>query len=155
MLPRQGKRKFRVWVSLLAVSAGALFLGAGAGGCADQQEGERCTFFQGGDAGENGTSECASGLACTVTNYYTTDMATTGVGTLGVCCPPSGTPSNVPACMPTLGGSTTGGQPTGDGGYDGTLPEADTKHDATSDSEASTSDAKREGSTASPDATKD
>jgi hypothetical protein len=87
--------------------------------CSNQGEGERCTLFNGGDAGENGTSECSAGLVCTVTAYYTPNVSTTGVGTLGVCCPPSGTASTAPACNQTTGGSTTGGPPAGDGGFDG------------------------------------
>jgi hypothetical protein len=129
-------------MSVLAAASLAAMLGAG--GCADQQEGERCTFFNGGDAGENGTSECASGLLCVVTSYYATDMATTGAGTLGVCCPPSGTPATTAACQPTVGGSTTGGPPAGDGGFDGSLDGAskgEAGHTSTDGSIGTTKDA--------------
>jgi hypothetical protein len=113
-------------------------------GCADQGEGERCTFFKGGDAGENGSNECSAGLVCTVTSYYSADNTTAGVGTLGVCCPPSGTASTAAACQPTVGGSTTGGAPTGDGGFDGSLDTGapDAKADAAPDaSDAAQADA--------------
>ncbi len=86
--------------------------------CSNQGEGDRCTLFGGGDAGVNGTSECSSGLVCTATGYFTTAVSTPGVGTLGVCCPPSGTPSTAAACNHTTGGSTTGGPPVGDGSLD-------------------------------------
>jgi len=88
-------------------------------GCADQGEGQRCTFFMGGDAGENGTSECASGLLCVPYSDYFT-AATTAAGTLGVCCPPSGTMASVAVCQAMVGGSMTGGRPVGDGGFDAT-----------------------------------
>ena len=115
---------------VLAAATAAL----GSGGCADQGEGERCTFFKGGDAGENGTSECAAGLLCTVTSYYSTDMVSTGVGTLGVCCPPSGTAATDPACQPTVGGSTTAPPPTGDGGFDGSVRDGEAPKDGSHDS---------------------
>jgi hypothetical protein len=101
-------------VTLVLASAGTM------GGCDNEGEGERCTYFPGGDAGENGTSECSSGLVCKATDYYaTTSMTTTpGVGALGVCCPPAGVATTAVACMPAVGGSTTGGRPTGDGSFD-------------------------------------
>jgi len=104
-------------------------------GCNNEGEGERCTFFMGGDAGENGTDECSSGLVCRVTDYYATTTTTTGTGTLGVCCPPIGVASSALACMPAVGGSTTGAPPTGDGGFDGG---ADTGADAKPAKDATT-----------------
>lgn len=131
---------------LAAVLAFASIVGAG--GCADQAEGERCTYFMGGDAGENGTSECAAGLICKPTSYYGTSNPTTvGVGTFGVCCPPSGT-SSAPACTPPVGGSTTGGRTTGDGSFDAGVDA--TKADATK-GDAAKSDATK--SDAASDAT--
>jgi hypothetical protein len=89
------------------------------GGCNNEGEGERCTFFNGGDAGENGTDECSVGLVCTANDYYMANSTVlTGAGMLGVCCPPPGTPSTAAACSPNLGGSMMGGRPAGDGSFD-------------------------------------
>lgn len=150
-------RLTRALTRVLVVACAVTFLGMG--GCAGQGEGERCTFFGGGDAGENGTDECASGLLCVVTSYYATTTATPGVGTLGVCCPPSGSVATAAACQPTVGGSTTGGKPTGDGGYDGPLPDTGTDahaHDATT-SDAAKSDAAKSdaGKSDAPSSTSD
>ena len=134
--------------TLLLLLVGSMPLFA-SNGCADQGEGERCTFFKGGDAGENGSNECSAGLVCTVTSYYSADNTTAGVGTLGVCCPPSGTASSAAACQPTVGGSTTGGMAVGDGGFDGALEAA------TPDARASSDGSIEAGSDARSDATTD
>ena len=139
LIRRATVRRVSGWrVSVWRVSAGVALLASvavlGSGGCADQGEGERCTFFKGGDAGENGTSECAAGLLCTVTSYYSTDMVSMGVGTLGVCCPPSGTAATDPACQPTVGGSTTAPPPTGDGGFDAATKDGEAAKDGSHDS---------------------
>jgi hypothetical protein len=119
---------------LLAMPFGA------AAGCADQGEGERCTYFSGGDAGENGSNECAAGLTCKLAASYSTSVSTGGAGTVGVCCPSSGTASTSPACNQTTGGSTTGGPPSGDGSFDAS---PDSQPDAGADAhlDTSTSDA--------------
>jgi hypothetical protein len=123
-----------VAVAILALVAS---MPLGMAGCNNQGEGERCTFFKGGDAGENGTDECSSGLVCVPTSYYTSITATTGgVGELGVCCPPAGTPATSAACMAMVGGSTMAGPPIGDGGFDGDTGAGATKdagHDAPRD----------------------
>jgi hypothetical protein len=78
-------------------------------GCADQGEGERCTFFmvQAGDASINGSSDCASGLVCEPPPNTNTvpPITTTSAGTLGVCCPPKGSPVNSTNCQALGGGS--------------------------------------------------
>ncbi len=105
-------------IALLALVAS---LPLGMTGCNNEGEGERCTLFSNsGDAGENGTDECSAGLLCvSAAGAYPGEVAaTTGVGKLGICCPPSGTPSTAAACMAMVGGSTLGGPPVGDGGYD-------------------------------------
>ena len=114
-LPITGTWSMLVRVARAALLATPLLF---ATDCSNQGEGERCTLFGGGDAAVNGTSECSSGLVCTATGYFTTSVSMPGVGTLGVCCPPSGTPSTAAACNHTTGGSTTGGPPVGDGGFD-------------------------------------
>jgi len=129
-------------------------------GCADQGEGERCTRFPAGDAGTNGSSECASGLICTAPNANVVTLTTPGVGNVGVCCPPSGTPSSAAACTQTTSGSTTGGPPAGDGGFDGATTDAaadgrSTDAGATGDAATAPDASKDGGKDAAPDATTD
>jgi hypothetical protein len=118
---------------VLACIGGALLTSMS--GCADEGEGERCTYFPGGDAGTNGSTECAAGLLCTPNNYYTPATTLTGVGTLGLCCPPPGTAASVTACEPQYSGSSTAGPPAGDGGFDGQVNDAkaDVRTDAKKD----------------------
>jgi hypothetical protein len=152
----------RLAVTLALVSAGTMTFGA-MNGCDNEGEGERCTFFPGGDAAVNGTSECSAGLICTTTVYYTNPNTVTslsGNGALGVCCPPAGTASTAPACQMSNGGSTTIGPPTGDGSFDagpeaGDAAPRDARTDAPKDGSAAhdgASDATLDGAS---DATKD
>ncbi len=137
--PRSTLRSFSV-TAAFALVAMIASIPMGMAGCADQGEGERCTYFPGGDAGENGTSDCSSGLICMPAGTYFNSIPAaslmSGVGTLGVCCPPAGTASNAAACNPMNAGSANAGPPLGDGGFDGTLEtgtDAHAAHDGTTD----------------------
>ena len=140
MGPLRGARRV---TSALFVAAALPVLAAG--GCADEGQGERCTLFAGGDAGENGTSECAAGLVCAPQTIYTTPLP--GDGKLGVCCPPPGTPATDPACVPTPGGSTNGGPPVGDGSFDAVSTDAGSGESDAGRSDAGKSDAGKSDAT--------
>jgi hypothetical protein len=155
---RLNTRLRRLAVTLALAAAGTMTFGA-MGGCDNEGEGERCTFFMGGDAAVNGTSECSAGLICTTAYFSNPNIVTgsPGNGSLGVCCPPAGTASTAAACQKSNGGSTTIGPPTGDGSFDAG-PEAgdalapnDAHGDATLD--ASTRDATQDSADATKDAT--
>jgi hypothetical protein len=84
-------------------------------GCADQGEGERCTFFQvqAGDASVNGSSDCASGLICEPppNTKAVPPVTTSAAGTLGVCCPPNGVATTSQNCQAVNSGSLNGYTP--------------------------------------------
>jgi hypothetical protein len=135
------------WLALAATTS-MVVMAAALAGCADQGEGERCTYFSGGgDASINGSSECASGLVCFPPKNSTSipPFTSQAAGTLGICCPPAGATVTSPLCVAQVSGP---GRMSFDGGFDtGTDAPADAGKDVGTDAplDARPRDASRDG----------